>query len=179
MRLPMMIGLSASRHFMLVLCFLVVQATCAPHSFQTPRSAPSPSAPITKADSIPVATIGDHSFSLEIADTPDERAVGLMGRDNLPPDTAMLFVFEAEAKWPFWMKNTSIFLDIIWLNSSGEIVDIQTMHPELRKPDNDLTVYTPASAALYALEINGGLAAKYGFSPGMLIWLNLGTDPPG
>lgn len=163
---------------MLFLCFLVIQITCSTENFSAPGLAQSASAPTIEVDSIPVATIGDHSFSLEIADTPDQRAIGLMGRDKLPPDAAMLFVFETESRWPFWMKNTSILLDIIWLNASGEIVDIQTMHPEVWKEDKDLAVYKPASAALYALEINGGLAAEYGFSTGMLVRLNLGPDPP-
>jgi uncharacterized membrane protein (UPF0127 family) len=174
-----MTDLLIPRRFMLVLCVLVVQVACSPKDLPVLESSPSLSPPIIRTDSIPAAAIGDHSFSLEIADTPDERAVGLMGRDTLPLETAMLFVFETERTWPFWMKNTSILLDILWINSSGKIVDIQTMYPEPGKPDKDLTVYEPASPALYALEINGGLAKKYGFSPGTLVQLSLGADRSG
>ena len=163
---------------MLVLCSLVVQVACSPADLPFSGSTTSLSPPQARTDSLPVATIGDHSFSLEIADTPDERALGLMRRTTLPLETAMLFVFDTERTWPFWMKNTSILLDILWVNSSGKIVDIQTMYPEPGKPDKDLTVYEPASPALYALEINGGLAKKYGFSLGTLVRLNLRANRP-
>ena len=99
-----------------------------------------------------------------------------MEREHLPLDRAMLFVFTTEGQWTFWMKNTFIPLDIIWFNEAGEIVDIQTMVPEPGKPDGELTLYNPQAPALYALEMNGGLAETYQFSPGMKVTLDLENE---
>lgn len=81
-----------------------------------------------------------------------------MNRENLPLDQAMLFIFSAEARHGFWMKNTLIPLDIIWLDKNQKVVFINKNTPpcgqepcEIIKPDRD---------ALYVLEINAGLADK-------------------
>ena len=55
----------------------------------------------------------------EVVDTPAKRASGLMFRDRLAPDRGMLFVFEEAGAWSFWMKNTMIALDILWLAASA------------------------------------------------------------
>jgi hypothetical protein len=120
--------------------------------------------------------LGDHVFFLEIADTAEERARGLMERASLPLDQAMLFVFETEAPWAFWMKNTLIPLDIIWMSSTLEVVDIQTMHPEPGKTDAELTRYTPRGAARYVLEMNAGQAQAYQLSRGMKVTLHLAEE---
>lgn len=97
-----------------------------------------------------------------------------MERTSLPRDTAMLFIFEGDAPWGFWMKNTLIPLDAIWVDASGLIVDILTMVPEPGKPDNQLKVYVPRTPARYVLEMNAGLAQEYQFVPGMPVDLRLG-----
>ena len=107
-----------------------------------------------------------HVFALEIADTPAERALGLMHRENLAESAGMLFVFFAERTLNFWMKNTLISLDILYMDAEGVVVDIQTMHPQPGVPDSELRNYPSAAPAQYALEINAGLAKEYGFEVG-------------
>ncbi len=145
----------------------------------TPSSTPTQPPPtLTPAPTqsppfAPKATLGDRVFFLEIADTPEERSRGLMERASLPLDQAMLFVFETEALWAFWMKNTLIPLDILWMSSTLEVVDIQTMYPEPGKTDAELTRYTPRGAARYVMEMNAGLAQSYQLSRGMRVTLHL------
>ena len=111
------------------------------------------------------AHIGGRIFRLEVARTPAERARGLMNRESLARDSAMLFVFAEEAYRSFWMKNTIIPLDILYLNSNGIVVDVQTMTPQVGVPDSELTVYRSAAPASYAIEMNAGLAQELGIGP--------------
>lgn len=98
-------------------------------------------------------------FYVEVADNSEERRLGLMGRAKLPSNRGMLFVFEVEERHSIWMKNTLIPLDIIWLNSDGEIVEVKQgvlpCHPGTYCP-----IYTPAVPARYILELNGGLSER-------------------
>ena len=112
------------------------------------------------------ALIGGQVFRLEVARTSQERARGLMGRERLARYAAMIFVFEEEAQRSFWMKNTLIPLDILFLDSAGVVVDVQTMTPQVGAPDSELTVYPSAAPARYAIEMNAGLAMELGVEPG-------------
>ena len=107
-----------------------------------------------------------HVFGVEIADTAEERARGLMHQESLAEDAGMLFVYSSEAMLAFWMKNTLIPLDILYMDSAGVVVDVQTMVPQAGVPDAELRRYPSAGPAQYALEINAGLAAEYGFAVG-------------
>lgn len=105
-----------------------------------------------------VVTEQYHTLRLEIADDAEERRDGLMFRTSLDEDAGMLFVFEQESPRSFWMKNTLIPLDVLYINSSFEIVDIKNM-----PPCGDLDPcpsYPSAAPAQYALEINGGRATE-------------------
>lgn len=110
------------------------------------------------ADSIVVITKASGEelrVRAEVADTPELRAKGLMFRDVLPEGTGMLFVFPAEASGSFWMKNTPISLDLIFIKQ-GEIVDIiENAVPY------DETPLTPDSSYTMALEVPGGYAARH------------------
>ena len=112
------------------------------------------------------ALIGGEVFRLEVALTSQERAQGLMNREGLNWDAAMLFVFEEEAQRTFWMKNTFIPLDILYLDSNGIVVDVQTMTPQVGVADSELTRYPSAAPARYAIEMNAGLALDLGIEPG-------------
>lgn len=97
-------------------------------------------------------------FLVEIADDPSEREIGLMGRDSLDAKSGMLFVFEQEGVYKFWMKNTLIPLDMIWIDGNNKIVFIKE-NAEPCKTDTCET-FGPNEKAKYVLEINGGLAEK-------------------
>ena len=84
-----------------------------------------------------------------------------MDRSSLPEDAAMLFVYDAEDALVFWMKDTLIPLDILFLDSDGIVVDVQTMRPQPDATDATLTRYYAAAPARYAVEINAGLASEY------------------
>ena len=93
--------------------------------------------------------MGHCEFFLEVANSAEERAVGLMGRESMERDRGMLFVFSAEQVLGFWMKNTLIPLDIIFIDSDLSVVDVQTMRPEHEiAPDPLPTYYSAAPGPL-------------------------------
>jgi uncharacterized protein len=99
---------------------------------------------------------------VEIADSPDEQATGLMNRTALAEDRGMLFVFPEEEVRSFWMKNTLIPLSIAYMDSEGRIVDIQDMKPL----DDEEPHYVSAEPARYALEVNRGFFDERGVEVG-------------
>ena len=103
-------------------------------------------------------------FSVEIAQTAAEREKGLMFREELNNEKGMLFIFPQSEKYGFWMKNTLIPLDIIWIDENKTIVDIKenAMPCKVKKCE----VYYPDKEALYVLEINAGLAKEKNLSVG-------------
>ena len=99
-------------------------------------------------------------FDVELALTPEQKAQGLMFRTELAPDTGMLFVFDKEGDYPFWMKNTKIPLDIIWMNAAKEIVFISKNTPPC--PTEPCFAIDPTKPAQYVLEINAKIADRIG-----------------
>jgi uncharacterized membrane protein (UPF0127 family) len=97
--------------------------------------------------------IGGERFSVEVADTPEERSVGLMYRTELCESCGMLFIFEHEDKYGFWMKNTLIPLDMVFIDSEFTVVDILRAEPCMEDP---CPGYKPMGKALYVLEVNKG-----------------------
>ena len=98
-------------------------------------------------------------FEVELAKTPEQRSIGLMNRESLDQDKGMLFIFDAQGVNSFWMKNTFIPLDIIWINKDKEIVAIkQDAQPCL---EEKCSIIMPYEKSLYVLEINAGLTEKY------------------
>jgi uncharacterized membrane protein (UPF0127 family) len=117
-------------------------------------------------------------LDLEIARTPQEHELGLMYRDSLPPDSGMLFVYQADSREGYWMYHTLIPLSIAWIDRDGTIVDIQDM-PRLNDP-NDMaeasrTVYNPAAPYRYALEVNEGWFVQHGVGVGQQMLFCLGA----
>lgn len=102
-----------------------------------------------------------HNFDVELALTPKEMSVGLMYRDDMDDDKGMLFFFGQERELSFWMKNTFIPLDMIFIKKNGKIHHIH----ENAMPQ-DLTSITSQGKAIAVLEINAGLSAKLGISVG-------------
>jgi uncharacterized membrane protein (UPF0127 family) len=107
---------------------------------------------------------GDKCFLVETAENKEERARGLMFREHMDWDRGMLFVFQNERVYPFWMKNTLIPLDIIWMNHEKEVVYIEHRAQPCRTEECPL--YDPKKPALYVLELNGGAANESGIDIG-------------
>jgi len=102
----------------------------------------------------------------EVAQTDEDRRVGLSKHNSLPDRGGMLFVFENNATPSFWMKDMSFPIDIIWIND-GEVVQIDSdVAPEPGTPSNQLTLYVPNQPIDYVLEVNSGLANALGISRG-------------
>lgn len=100
------------------------------------------------------ACFGDSCFKLELATTPEQRSQGLMFRKELDPDQGMLFIFEEEGNHCFWMKNTYIALDMIWLDSNKEVIHIaKNVQPCKTKICPSIC---PGKMAKYVLEVNAG-----------------------
>jgi len=102
-----------------------------------------------------------HCFSLEFANTPETRRQGLMHRDSLDQNTGMLFIFPTPKKARFWMKDTKMPLDIIWLSTQLKVIHIK--HNATPFSTESLI---PPEKAKYVLEINGGIANKLGIQRG-------------
>lgn len=101
--------------------------------------------------------IQEYCFNVELAETLEERQQGLMYRESLNQNSGMLFIFPKEDNYAFWMKNTLIPLDIIWINQDLEIVHVETAEPCKEDP---CQIYDPNTNALYVLEINPGIINK-------------------
>ncbi|NOZ88219.1 MAG: DUF192 domain-containing protein [Deltaproteobacteria bacterium] len=101
---------------------------------------------------------------VEIADTPFKRKQGLMFRKNLDFDNGMLFIFPGEKVRTFWMKNTLISLDMIFINGNNKIVGI--IHNAEPLSTERLSVPEPAA---YVLEVRAGFSKKYGIYPGCTV----------
>ncbi|MBI2558657.1 DUF192 domain-containing protein [Candidatus Woesearchaeota archaeon] len=94
---------------------------------------------------------------VEIADGNDERRHGLMLRTKLDENSGMLFVFDEENYQTFWMKNTLIPLDMIFISKNMEIVDIKSAVPCKEDP---CTLHKSARPAKYVLEVNGNFTSR-------------------
>ena len=94
------------------------------------------------------------TLTVELATTPSAQQQGLSGRNSMPADQGMLFVFTQAAEWGFWMHEMLFPLDIIWFNPNRQVVfieqDLQPCTPTA------CPVYSPSVTALYVLEVNAG-----------------------
>ncbi len=106
------------------------------------------------------------TLTVELAQTLTERHRGLSHRTYLDEDKGMLFVFDEEKTLTFWMKDTLIPLDILFIDKNWKIVDIQTMDRCLQEP---CPIYRSKEPAQYALEIGAGLVERYAVRVGDLV----------
>ena len=102
-----------------------------------------------------------HRFRVEIADTYASRERGLMFRRSLAPDAGMLFDFKTEQPVAFWMKNTLIPLDMLFIDPHGRVVNVAAM----ARPMSEANIPSDGPV-LGVLEIRGGRAAEIGVQPG-------------
>ncbi len=158
---------STARHrAVAVLSILLVATGCSQPTPKTPVKAAV--APSTQAVELPTATL-DNGFTieLELAITPEEVANGLMFRPSLAVDRGMLFIFEVERQPSFWMKNTLVPLDLIFLDASGTVVDIVAdAQPCAADP---CPTYTSEELARAVLELAAGSAEAQGLAAGSVI----------
>ena len=112
-----------------------------------------------------VTKSGDaYAFSVEVAETDEQKATGLMFRKELPEKSGMLFINENEAVTDMWMKNTFIPIDILFINADGVIVKIhRNAVPE------STSIISSDIPVKGVLEIGGGLADKFGINYGDLV----------
>lgn len=101
------------------------------------------------------------AFQVEIASTELNRARGLMFRENMAPDRGMLFVYPSQQMVAFWMENTILPLDLIFIDATGKVVDI-----EQGKPYSRDSIPSDGISAQFVLELNAGTAQKIGLDVG-------------
>lgn len=115
------------------------------------------------------AVLSGDTFSLILADNPQERMQGLSGREKLSAREGMLFVFEEKSHWGFWMNDMNFPIDIIWLDEDYGVVGIK----ELATPESYPETFYPHTPALYVLEFNAGTVARYGIEMGDQIAISI------
>jgi uncharacterized membrane protein (UPF0127 family) len=125
-----------------------------------PAAEPVPSAPPPR---VVIETAGGArlAVAVELARTDAERTRGLMHRRQLAPEAGMLFLFEENQPRAFWMKNTLISLDMIFIDEGGRVVGLIERAEPLTTSPRD-----PGVPSRYVLEVNGGWAARHGVRPG-------------
>jgi len=107
--------------------------------------------------------IDDVAIKAEIADTDEKRLRGLMFRESLPESEGMLFVFDKEDYYGFWMMNMSFPIDIIWISANHTVVHIEK---NVQPCKVSCPFYTPNEKALYVLEVSGNFTEKHGIKLG-------------
>ena len=111
---------------------------------------------------------GEVHVEVEVADSPEERARGLMFREELPPDGGMVFLQEAPTRGTFWMKDTLIPLSLAVWGPDGRIRSILDMEP---CPEEPCPSYDPEAAWVGAVEVNRGFLDRNGVQGGDLVRL--------
>lgn len=114
---------------------------------------------------------GEVAINIEVADTQEARSYGLMYRKDLAPDAGMLFVFPREEEQSFWMKNTPLSLDMIFIGTDKQIVGIVADAKPFTTEPRSI-----GKPSLYVLEVHGGFCAKHSVRVGNR--LELRNMPP-
>lgn len=123
------------------------------------------------------AVVNNQEFKLLIADNDKSRQIGLSGKNSLDQKTGMLFIFPKKGKYSFWMKNTKIPLDIIFIDNN-KIVHIAKNAPAQKDNQINLPIYTPPTEIDKVLEINGGLSEKFNIKNGDIVtFKNVNLNP--
>jgi hypothetical protein len=143
--------MSVSRFAVLLAALLLVASTAIPQA--------------AEREALVIRTAGgEHAFQVEIADDVRERALGLMFRRTMPADEGMLFDFGEELPTGFWMRNTYIPLDMLFIEADGTIESIA----ERTTPLSEKSIRS-AGPVRFVLEINGGLSDQLGIEAGDVV----------
>jgi uncharacterized repeat protein (TIGR01451 family) len=107
------------------------------------------------------------NVTLEVADRPNERARGLMHRESLPENHGMVFVYGEADERSFWMKNTLVPLDMVFVDENGTVLNVEHAEPPAPDtPDSELATYSSDGPAKYVIELEQGFANETGVGPG-------------
>lgn len=136
-------------------------------------SAPPAPPPKLNPGMATIQTPGGFTIFAELAVTPAQRTRGLMYRTSIEPDRGMLFKFSEPDYWTFWMKNTKMALDILWLDEKDVIVHIQHATPICARQDNLCPRYRPTTPAVSVLELGAGRAESLNLTPGKKLKIEL------
>ncbi len=125
----------------------------------------------------PFCVVPDGSrLRLELALTEKEKKTGLMYRDSLAEDRGMLFPFDADGTFWFWMKDTLMPLDIVWLDATGKVVEIRAAAAPCRS--DPCPRYTNTQKARAVLLVNAGYSRSHGIAPGAVLRFEGAPFPP-
>lgn len=117
--------------------------------------------PVDKTPLTVTTATGAHAFAIELRDTPDGRAVGLMHRASMPAGQGMLFDFQRTMPVDMWMKNTLIPLDMLFIRPDGTVAHIAA-HTE----PHSTRIISSGEPVRFVLELNAGAAERIGARPG-------------
>ncbi len=119
-----------------------------------------------KTDTLEIVTTSGNvlPFKIELAETPAQKARGLMYRDRMAEDAGMLFDYGKPTVITMWMKNTFLPLDMLFIDQAGKIIRI-----EKQTTPQSLDVISSGDQALAVLEINGGASDRMGINPGDVV----------
>ncbi len=158
----------------LLLGFALILGACGTKVPTSSGTVPSTTAAKTSNTSRPAVILANGSrVEIEVVSDPETRAQGLMFRSSLSPDRGMLFVFPTQDLYPFWMKNTLIPLDMIWIDRNRKVVFVASDVPPCTA--DPCASYPPSGAALYVLELAAGQAAARSIRPGDVVRIE-GTE---
>jgi uncharacterized protein len=139
---------------------MLLAAACAQQKPAEPAPAPAAQTPAGPRIVLP----DGFAVDVEVANNDELRAQGLMYRDRLPSGKGMIFFFDADGVYPFWMKNTLIPLDMIWIDAAKKVAHVKSNVPPCKV--DPCPSYDPEVPARYVLELAGGEAAKHGLKAG-------------
>jgi len=145
-------------------CALLVVSLSAATACETPatKSGPAIAPPAAPAPSVTLPN--GSKIVLEVVAEPETRAQGLMFRSSISPDHGMLFIFPEVDAHSFWMKNTLIPLDIIWIDDAKTVVYVERNVPPCKS--DPCPSYPPKGAAKFVLELAAGQATALGLDAG-------------
>lgn len=147
------------------LIFLILLSGCSSLA-NTQKTIANASEEIQQGQMLPItaaAEMAGETIQLEVAQTPEQQAIGLMFRESLADDRGMLFPFAQERIASFWMKNVSISLDMIFLNGN-QIVSIAADVPPCKA--EPCPIYGPGALVNKVIELRGGRAKELGIKAG-------------
>ncbi|HKO54381.1 MAG TPA: DUF192 domain-containing protein [Thermoanaerobaculia bacterium] len=152
----------------MVAALALLLAFCTKPEAPAPRAQPEPqpqaAAPVSTSPASRVILPDGYAVRVELAADNETRAQGLMFRDRLPEGTGMIFLFTETGDYPFWMKNTLIPLDMIWIDEARRIAAIHHDVPPCKA--DPCPSYPPNAPARYVLELAGGEAKKHNLAVG-------------